>query len=127
MFYVTDTHAWIFYLLDKLPKKVNNIFISVEKGSDIMFIPTISLAECVYLVETGKIALDYKELFNKFEISNNFIPVSLNLEIVKMLPEIKLPELHDRIIVATAKILGAKLITKDKDIVESRLVETIWV
>jgi hypothetical protein len=36
-----------------------------------------------------------------------------------MLPEIKLPELHDRIIVATAKILGAKLITKDKDIVES--------
>jgi predicted nucleic acid-binding protein len=27
-------------------------------------------------------------------------------------------ELHDRIIVATAKILGAKLLTKDKDIVE---------
>ncbi|MDT7859236.1 MAG: PIN domain-containing protein [Candidatus Aenigmarchaeota archaeon] len=91
-----------------------------------MFISTIFLAECVYLVERGKIALDYKELFNKFEISNNFITVSLNLEIVKMLPEIKLPELHDRIIVATAKILGAKLITKDKDIVESRLVETIW-
>jgi PIN domain nuclease of toxin-antitoxin system len=127
MFYVADTHAWVFYLLDKLPKKVNDIFASVEKGKDIMFIPTISLAECVYLVETGKIALDYKELFNKFEISNNFIPVSLNLEITKMLPEIKLPELHDRIIVATAKILGAKLITKDKDIVESRLVETIWV
>ena len=40
-----------------------------------------------------------------------------------MLPEIKLPELHDRIIVATAKILRAKLITKDKDIVESRLSE----
>jgi PIN domain nuclease of toxin-antitoxin system len=127
MFYVADTHAWVFYLLNKLPKKVNNIFLSVEKGNDIMFISTISLAECVYLVETGKIALDYKELFNKFEISNNFIPVSLNLEIVKMLPEIKLPELHDRVIVATAKILGAKLITKDKDIVESRLVETIWV
>jgi PIN domain nuclease of toxin-antitoxin system len=117
-----------FYLLNKLPKKVNNISLSVEKGNYIMFVPTISLAECVYLVETGKIALDYKELFNKFEISNNFIPVSLNLEIVKMLPEIELPELHDRIIVvAAAKILGAKLITKDKYIVESGLVETIWV
>jgi len=67
----------------------------------------------------------------KFRISSNFTPISLNLEIVKMLPEIKLPELHDRIIVATAKVLGAKLITKDKDIdkdiVESRLAETIWV
>jgi predicted nucleic acid-binding protein len=63
----------------------------------------------------------------KFRISSNFIPISLNLEITEMLPEIKLPELHDRIIVATAKILGAKLITKDKDIVESGLVETIWV
>jgi predicted nuclease of predicted toxin-antitoxin system len=38
-----------------------------------------------------------------------------------MLPEIKLPELHDRIIVATAKILKAKLITKDKDIVRIKI------
>jgi predicted nuclease of predicted toxin-antitoxin system len=63
----------------------------------------------------------------KFGIISNFTLISSNLEIVKMLPEIKLSELHDRIIVATAKILGAKLITKDKDIVNSRLVETIWV
>jgi hypothetical protein len=70
----------VFYLLNKLPKKVNNIFLSVEKGNDIMFISTIFLAKCLYLVETVKIALNYKELFNKFEISNNFITVSLNLE-----------------------------------------------
>ena len=61
----------------------------------------------------------------KFRVSSSFTPISLNLEITKMLPEIKLPE-DDRIIVTTAKILGAKLITKDKDIVESGLVETIW-
>jgi predicted nuclease of predicted toxin-antitoxin system len=35
-------------------------------------------------------------------------------------------ELHDKIIVATAKLLDAKVITKDVDIQNSKLVETIW-
>jgi PIN domain nuclease of toxin-antitoxin system len=45
---------------------------------------------------------------------------------MKLLPEIELKELHDRIIVATAKILNAKLITKDRRIRESEIVETVW-
>jgi len=35
-------------------------------------------------------------------------------------------EPHDRIVVATAKLLNAKLITKDDKIRISRIVETIW-
>jgi len=50
MFYVADTHAWIFYLLDRLPKKVNEVFSNAELGRVIIFVPTIALAECVYLV-----------------------------------------------------------------------------
>lgn len=34
--------------------------------------------------------------------------------------------MHDKIIIATAKILNAKLITKDEKIIESGYVETIW-
>lgn len=126
MFYVSDTHAWVFYLLDKLPKKANDVFLSVEKGRGFMFVPTIVLAECIHLIEGGKISLDYKQLLNKFEVSANFIPVSLNFDIIRQLPEIKLTELHDRIIVATAKILNAKLISRDEEIVRSGLIETIW-
>ncbi|RLI85755.1 MAG: type II toxin-antitoxin system VapC family toxin, partial [Candidatus Altiarchaeales archaeon] len=33
---------------------------------------------------------------------------------------------HDRVIVATAKLLNAKLITKDEEIKESGLVEVVW-
>ena len=39
---------------------------------------------------------------------------------------IKLPDPHDRIIVATAKLLNATLITKDEKIKNSKIVKTIW-
>jgi len=78
------------------------------------------------LVENKKIDLDFNELLERIEISSNFIPASFNFQVVKLLPEIKLSELHDRIIVATAKLLNAKLITKDREIIESRFVEVVW-
>ncbi len=126
MFYVADTHAWIFYLLNKLPAKANDAFKSVEKGKGIMFIPTIALAECIHLIEGRKIDLNLEELFVKFETGANFVPVSLNFEIIKEISKIKLEEIHDRIIVATARLLDAKLITKDDEIKKSKIVETIW-
>ena len=78
------------------------------------------------MVENKKIDLDFNELLERIEISSNFIPASFNFQVVKLLPEIKLSELHDRIIVATAKLLNAKLITKDREIIESRFVEVVW-
>jgi len=80
------------------------------------------LAECLYLVENKKIDLDFEDLLDKLEISRNLVPVSFNFQVLKLLAEIKLGELHDRIVVATAKILNAKLITKDKEIMESKIV-----
>ena len=124
--YVLDTHAWIYYLLNKLPKELDNIFASVEKYNDVMFVPTIVLNECIHIIDSGKISMDYEELFSKFDAGYNFIVVPLDLEITKIVPRIKLSELHDRIIVATAKTLNATLITKDEEIVKSKLVKTVW-
>jgi PIN domain nuclease of toxin-antitoxin system len=39
---------------------------------------------------------------------------------------VKLADPHERIIVATAKLLNARLITKDEKIRNSKIVETIW-
>lgn len=126
MFYVADTHAWIFYLLDRLPEKVDEVFSQAEHGRVVIFVPTIALAECVYLVEKRKIALDVGELFSKLRIGGNFIPASLTLEVVERFPMIPLSEIHDRIIAATAQTLEAKVLTKDEHIVSSGIVETIW-
>ena len=124
--YVSDTHAWIYYLLNRLPEKVDSIFTTVEKHDETMFVPTIVLNECIHIIESGKISLDYEELFAKFDTSDNFVVVPLDLEVTRLVPKIRLSELHDRIIVATAKILNAVLVTKDKKIAESGLVKTVW-
>lgn len=126
MLYVTDTHALVWYIIGKLHDNVDAVFKSAETGEVTIFIPTIVLAECLYLVENEKIKLDFDDLVRRIEISRNFIPAAFNFQVMKLLPEIRLKELHDRIIVATAKILNATLITKDREIRESRIVEVIW-
>ncbi|WP_330999840.1 type II toxin-antitoxin system VapC family toxin [Archaeoglobus neptunius] len=123
---MTDAHPFIWYLADKLPPAIDRIFTSAEKGEAIIFVPTIVLAECLYLAETGKIKLNLNELISKMELSSNFVPVSFNFQVFKLLPEIKIKEIHDRVIVATAKLLNAKLITKDREIRESGIVEVVW-
>ena len=50
----------------------------------------------------------------------------LNGSVVFECSKIKLKEPHDRIIVATAKLLNARLITKDKLIKKSGYVKTVW-
>ena len=125
MFYVTDTHALIWYITGKLPGRIDELFMQAEKGECIIFIPTIVLAECKYLVEHKKIELDFPELLRKIEIGKNFIHVPFDLRILKLMPD-EITDIHDQIIIATAKLLNAKLITKDKQIQESKLVEVIW-
>jgi len=124
--YIADAHAWIYYLIDRLPKKANEAFLKAEKGEAVIFVPTIILAECVYLVERGKIVLSYEELFSKLREAENFIPAPLTLEVVEALTKIPLTELHDKIVVATAQLLHAVLITKDMEIIKSGLVKTLW-
>ena len=79
------------------------------------------MAECLYLVENGKIDLDFNELLKRIEMGRNFIPTSFNFQLMQILPGIRVSELHDRIIIATAKILNARLITRDREI---RKIET---
>jgi len=125
MFYVTDTHALIWYVIGKLPKNIDKIFRQTEHGEYIIFIPTIVLAECKYLVEHKKIDLDFSELLRKIEISKNFIAVPFDFRILKLMSN-EISDIHDQIIIATTKLLNGTLITKDEEIIKSQLVETVW-
>jgi len=65
MSYVADTHAFVLYITGKLPERVDSIFRSAEEGESTVYIPTIVLAECLYLVENKKIDLDFGYKKNK--------------------------------------------------------------
>ena len=126
MFYVTNTHPLIWYLAEKLPKSVDAAFKASENGDCVIFVPTIVLAECYYLIEDERIQLNFNNILTKIEESSNFLIVPFNLDILKMFTKINIKELHDKIIVSTAKFLNATLITKDRDIRDSKIVETLW-
>ncbi|MCP8313705.1 MAG: PIN domain-containing protein [archaeon] len=129
MSFITDTHAFIWHLTQdpRLGKKAVEIFDKSERGEIIVIIPTIVLAECLYLAEKYKIALKFTRIVKKIRIATNYMTYPLSLDVVIEAQKLKkLREIHDRIIVATAKLMDASLITKDKSIQESRYVEVIW-
>lgn len=124
--YVADAHAIAYYLRGSLPADADNTFRQVEKEKGTMFFPAIALAEIIHVFEKTRKRTRIWEMFNKIDEYPTFRIHPLGEQVLKMVPEIELIELHDRIIVATAKLVKAKLVTKDKEIQRSGIIETIW-
>jgi len=66
-------------------------------------------------------------LFRKINDSGNFVIIALDYPILqKMIALKEIPELHDKIIVSTAKYLNLPIITKDKSLRDFTSIKTIW-
>jgi PIN domain nuclease of toxin-antitoxin system len=70
--------------------------------------------------------MKFEDVLLRLQTSSNYQIYPLDERIVLECKNIKLPDPHDRIVVATAKLLNATLITKDDKIISSGLVKTIW-
>ncbi|MDI6730653.1 MAG: hypothetical protein QMD06_03830 [Candidatus Altarchaeum sp.] len=67
--------------------------------------------------------MDFPESLRKIEASKDFVLVPFDFQIIKFMPENL--EIHNHIIVATARVLNAKLITRDEMIRDHRIVECV--
>ena len=129
MAFLVDTHTFVWFLTEdkKLSKKVSEILQMAEKGEETIIIPTIVLAEIMYICEKKKIGLYFKDIIEKLKDSVNYIVCDLDLDTIIKANEIdNIIELHDRIIVASAMLTDSKILTKDENIGRSDYVETIW-
>ena len=127
--FVADTHsiAWYFTKSKKLSTKVLQIFRNSAVGKGVIVVPTVVLAEIMDISEKKRIKVDYEEVLEKIDNSSNFEIYPLDIDTLRVARNITIiSELHDRIIVATAKLLDAKLLTKDENIQKSNVVEVIW-
>jgi len=126
--FVLDTMALILYLEGrKLPIKVKSIFEKADRDEVHIHIPAMVLAELGYLSERGKIELSLEKVEAFLSDKKAYAVYPQTLEVIKSTFGIDdIPELHDRIIAGTAKLLGAKLITNDPKIEASQSVETVW-
>ncbi len=124
--YIIDSIAFLSYLADNLPTKADNIFKEAEKKEIQLLLPSIALVEVLYTMYKGK------EIFGKqiptekidliFQILQNgkmIQLVSMNLDAWRIFQKLIIPELHDRMIVATyhySKAIG--IVTSDPEIKE---------
>jgi PIN domain nuclease of toxin-antitoxin system len=129
MNFVTDTHALIWWFTDspRLSSKASEIFENCEKGENIIFIPSIVIAESLSIFDKKRVSFNFKNLFKKINDSENFVLIALDYPILqKMIALKEIPELHDKIIISTAKHLNLPIITKDKSLRNLTSIKTIW-
>ena len=129
---VADTHVWIWWLSDpdKIPAKARKLLAESSQEAAI-YISSISAWEILLLAAKGRIefTMDAQDWITKAEALPFFRFVAVDNAIA--MRSVRLPgSFHkdpaDRIIVATAMILGTTLITSDTRIRKYPHVKTIW-
>lgn len=129
MVYIVDTHALVWYLEEsrELGKKALSV---LDDENSKLIVPTIVLAEIRYLSNKRKTALSVDEILSSIEQDERCVLFPLDINVIKQLP-LEL-DIHDGIICGTALIYQdllkeeTKIITKDKAIINSKIIETIW-
>ncbi|MHA1730991.1 MAG: type II toxin-antitoxin system VapC family toxin [Promethearchaeota archaeon] len=130
--YVVDAVAFLAYLADALPAASDEIFKSAERGEVSLILPSIVLGEVLYTIYRGREVfgaripeekIDF--IFRTLRHSGVFQLLDLPLEGWELFLGSSIPEMHDRMIVATATLNEARaIITTDPEIAGE--FPTIW-
>jgi len=128
--YVLDTVALVRYFEDDLPISADRIFRLAEEGKAELLIPSIVVGEFIYSVMKGRLKVGdihstIIELLQTIQISEYLHHVDMTLSEWQEFLNLKIPELHDRMICAVAVAHNANVITNDHDI-RAEGIHTIW-
>jgi len=126
--YVADTMAVVLRLEKRrVSVQVKEVFVRAEAGHVELFIPAMVLAEIGYLSEKKRIDTSLETAMSYAEKCDTISIEPITAKIVVWAFEISdIPELHDRIIAATAIHRNAPLITNDPVIAASKFLKTLW-
>jgi predicted nucleic acid-binding protein len=92
-----------------------------------LLIPVIVLAELIFTIENKPIQADLDKILDAIQDSPNVEFVDFEYEAAMRLRDLRIiPEMHDRMIVATALEYQAALITVDESITASGVVDVVW-
>jgi len=127
--YVVDTVALARYFEDDLPRSADKIFRLAEEGRAELLIPSIVVGEFIYSVLKGRLKVadinsTIIELLQTIQMSEYIHQVDMTFAEWQEFLNLKIPELHDRMICAVAVARNATVITNDLEIRES--IHTIW-
>jgi len=127
--YVADAHALVWHMANdkRLGKKAKSILTQADTALVLVYVPTIVLAEVMYLAERGRINVAFSDVLTSVRDNPGYLIYPFDEVVLERASEAKdISELFDRIIVATAILTGAMVITKDEAITAAQVVETVW-
>ena len=126
--YVVDTVALILRLEKrKMGARAEQVFTDAEAGRARIQVPAMVLAEILYLSQRGRISATLEDVRAYLRRYAECREYPLTFDVVETAARITdIPELHDRLIAATAVFLAAPLVTDDGKISESAFVRTVW-
>jgi len=126
---VLDTHACLFALAapKKLGRRARRVLEKADQQGHTVWLPAAVVAEVLILKELGRTDLGLPALREVFEHSCwRFLALDLQqIDEFAVLSAIRDP--FDRLIVAAARSVGAKLISRDAALEELGLVDIIWI
>jgi PIN domain nuclease of toxin-antitoxin system len=130
--HVLDTHALIWYL-EGNPRLGGAAKLVMDSPSSEMVLPAIALAEAIYIVDKGRTSIPTSIDLLADVVGEPRVEIwPLTLEVLQQsLTTSGIPEMHDRLIPATALHLqglghAVEVLTKDSDLVASGLVAVVW-
>jgi len=130
--FIVDTHALVWHLEGKpaLGRKAKAV---IDSSHSELVLPVIALAEAVFIVGKGRTSIpSVSDLLNDVLNDPRIEIYPLTVEILQeSLTLTAIPEMHDRLIVATGIYLQSlgetvKVITKDNDIILASLLPVVW-
>ncbi len=124
-----DTHSLIWYFTGskKLSRRAKEVIDDcISKGGRLL-VPTIALSEALDIAEKRRVEFDFRKMYQVINDNPVFQIIGFGASIFDETLEIRnIQEIHDRIIVATARFYSADIITKDRIIRSSGEVESLF-
>ncbi len=125
MQYLLDTVTIIrhFTEIGKLGKKAEEV---LNTNDNTFVISVVSLMEILYLSEKRRIKIDLTDTLNKIELSSLYHIADLTPDILKVANDLHFHELHDRLILSTAKWLDIPIISSDEKFKSVEGIQLFW-
>ena len=127
--YVADAHALVWHITNdkRLGEEARTILTQADQTLVLVYVPTIVLAEIMYLAERGRINVAFPDVLTAVRDNAGYLIYPFDESVLERASEARdIPELFDRIIVATAILTQATTITKDEAITAAQIVKTVW-
>jgi len=126
--YVLDTHVLIWYFVgsDRLRSRQKEKIEQVRNRGGHLLIPTIVLAEALDVAEKSRVEFDFSSMYDLIQKHESFEIIGFSQAIFEKTRQVeKIPEIHDRIIAATASFYESGVMTKDEIIEDSDEIQTL--